>query len=122
MSLKSTLGLDWFDLAIQVGITMMAMIVVDSASNGPGSEGAMAVVVAASLGLLAWRRQRALRQLPSTITGEARLDRIEELESRVAELEATQGRMLELEERLDFAERLLVRQREAPGLGAGEPG
>lgn len=122
MSLKSTLGLDWFDLTIHVGITMMTMIVVDSASNGPGSEGALAVVVAASLALLAWRRQRALKQMPATTTGEFRLDRIEELESRVAELEATQGRMLELEERLDFAERLLVRQREAPGLGAGEPG
>jgi hypothetical protein len=47
-------------------------------------------------------------------------ERIFALEDRVAELEGQQGRMLELEERLDFAERMLTRQREQPGLGAGE--
>ena len=36
------------------------------------------------------------------------------------EQEAQQGRVLELEERVDFAERMLARQRDLPGLGAGE--
>lgn len=36
------------------------------------------------------------------------------------ELEGQQGRMLELEERLDFTERMLAQQRETPRVGPGE--
>ena len=43
--------------------------------------------------------------------------RVEELERRVDELEAGQRRLAELEERLDFAERLLAKQRDADRLG-----
>ena len=43
---------------------------------------------------------------------------IEELRGRVAELEADRGHMAELEERLDFAERMLA-QREPDQLGRG---
>jgi hypothetical protein len=39
--------------------------------------------------------------------------RIQHLEQRVSELEATQGRLAELEERVDFAERLLTRNEAA---------
>jgi hypothetical protein len=118
MSLKRAIGLDWFDLVIQVGITGMIMIIADSASQGQ-SEGAIAAVVAVSLGILAWRRSRALKRMGSE-TGEVQLDRLQELDSRVTELEIQQGRMLELEERLDFAERLLAQQRDPSRLGAGE--
>jgi hypothetical protein len=45
---------------------------------------------------------------PGLSTGEMAAERIADLEARVAELEAAQARMLELEERLDFAERLLT--------------
>jgi hypothetical protein len=38
------------------------------------------------------------------------------LKERVQELEAMQSRMMELEERLDFAERMMVQSREAPRL------
>jgi hypothetical protein len=44
-------------------------------------------------------------------------ERVEELERRVVELEARQQRVAELEERLDFAERLLAQQRDAPRVG-----
>jgi hypothetical protein len=44
-------------------------------------------------------------------------ERVEELERRVGELEARQQRVAELEERLDFAERLLAQQRDAPRVG-----
>jgi len=44
-------------------------------------------------------------------------ERLEELERRVGELEAGQRRVAELEERLDFAERLLAQQRDAPRIG-----
>jgi C4-dicarboxylate-specific signal transduction histidine kinase len=111
--IKRALGLDWFDLLVQVGITGMVMIIVDSASHGPGGEGAIAAVVAVSLGVLAWRRARALRHRPPETTGEVQAERLAQVEDRLAELEQVQARLLELEERLDFTERLLVRQREA---------
>jgi hypothetical protein len=41
-------------------------------------------------------------------TGEMTAERVGELEARIAELEASQGRLLELEERVEFAERLLA--------------
>jgi hypothetical protein len=43
--------------------------------------------------------------------------RLEEVEARLQTLELTQERMLELEERLDFAERLLAREMDTPRLG-----
>jgi len=42
--------------------------------------------------------------------------RIDQLEHRLAELEAAQGRLAELEERVDFAERLLTRNEAATRL------
>jgi hypothetical protein len=39
------------------------------------------------------------------------------LEARVAELESDRDRLVELEERVDFAERLLVRENQQPGIG-----
>ncbi len=50
------------------------------------------------------------------------LAEVEELRARVAVLEGDRERIVELEERLDFAERLLARQREAarfPASGEG---
>jgi hypothetical protein len=43
---------------------------------------------------------------------------VDELQGRVTELEHQVGRIHELEERLDFAERLLAQQREQPRLGS----
>ena len=45
------------------------------------------------------------------------LQRLEEAESRLQAVELTQERLLELEERLDFAERLLARESQAPRVG-----
>jgi hypothetical protein len=45
--------------------------------------------------------------------------RVAQLEQRVAELEAVQGRLAELEERMDFAERLLTRNEPAGRLPGG---
>lgn len=41
------------------------------------------------------------------------VQRLEEAEARLQSLELTQERMLELEERLDFTERLLAREKDA---------
>jgi hypothetical protein len=48
-------------------------------------------------------------------------DRIEQLEHRVAELESTQFHVTELEERLDFAERMLARAEPLDRQGRGLP-
>jgi hypothetical protein len=108
--IKKWLGIDLFDLAVHVGVTLALMVVVDSASVGPDSEGIMALVVAGSLVALAWRRNRALRRMAADAPADS--ERMRELEMRVADLEAGQSRMMELEERVDFAERVLSQQRE----------
>lgn len=46
----------------------------------------------------------------------------EELSQRIADLEACAQRVAELEERVDFAERMLTQQREADQLPAGGKG
>jgi hypothetical protein len=112
VSLKSSLGLDWFDLLIHVGITLMLMVVASTAATGGHATVGLSLVVAGSLGLLAWRRHRAVHRGVVAASGEYQSERMAELEHRVAQLEAEQGRVLELEERLDFTERLLTQQRE----------
>ncbi len=47
---------------------------------------------------------------------ESKLSEVDELRSRLGELEDVQRRLGELEERVDFAERLLARPREAERL------
>lgn len=61
----------------------------------------------------------ARRLDPHTRAGPAINGELTELKSRVQELEAQQGRILELEDRLDFAERLLAQQRDPARLPAG---
>jgi len=117
--IKKYVGLDFLDLAIHAGITFAAMVTLGSLMS-PDDEIGISIAFAASLAVLAWRRQRALRNAPTLTTGEAQAERVAMLEDRLAELEAQQGRVLELEERVDFAERMLARQRDVPGLGAGE--
>lgn len=52
------------------------------------------------------------RRLEGRVSGDAALaTEVRELHNRVRELEQNQGRVLELEERLDFTERLLVQAR-----------
>lgn len=120
--IKRWIGIDGFDLLIHIGITAMIMIIVDSASRGPDSEGAIAAVVGCSMGLLAWRRARAFKRGVPETTGGYQAERLAVLEDRVAELEHNQQRMLELEERLEFTERLLVQVREQSDVARVLPG
>lgn len=108
--IKKWLGLDLFDLVVHIGVTIGLAVAIDSASTGPGGEGAIALLVTASLIVLGYRRQRATARRGTDAPSEP--GRMEELEARMADLEAAQSRMLELEERVDFAERLLSQQRE----------
>ena len=114
---RKPLGLDWLDLTIQTGITV-ALATIAASASVEHSEVGVSLVVAASLGILAWRRSRAAERFAPMTTGENAAERMALLESRLTELEAQQARVLELEERLDFAERLLtqVRDRDSPRL------
>jgi len=70
------------------------------------------LTTAVLLGSYAWRRQRAIAMLPAgggMTSGEVRFA---ELEAQGEELHEVRTRMAELEERLDFAERLLAQQRD----------
>ncbi len=106
MSFKDYVGLDFIDFLIHVGVTIAFMGFV-GVTDGP--EGLYPVTIGVSFIALGVRRHYALRNRPARglTTGEMTAERIADLEARVGELEAAQGRMLELEERVDFAERLL---------------
>jgi hypothetical protein len=60
------------------------------------------------------------RRLEGRTVDQGLLNEVDQLRTRVAELEEAQHRMVELEERLDFAERLLVQRSEPAQLPRGE--
>jgi len=107
--------LDGVDIVIQAGVTGFLMIVAGSVSM-QNPEGLVALVGAGSMVILGVRRHRALKRGPQAtvgeVTGEVMAERFAELEARVGEMEQGELRLHELEERLDFAERLLARVRE----------
>jgi hypothetical protein len=74
------LGLDWFEVVVQVGLTIAIGTAIDSLIHGPGEDAMMAVLIGGSLFGLAVRRRRALARLPDA---PADVERVEELESRV---------------------------------------
>lgn len=83
----------------------------------PGDEApliGMAIIAASVLAVLILRP--LVMALSKRVQGKVEdglADRVRELEGRVNELEGAAHRTAELEERLDFAERLLTQQREA---------
>ena len=77
---------------------------------GPERDVVFALEAVISLVLRAWRRARWLQRIVLSETDNSS-PRLEELESRIADLEAQHGRVLELEERVDFTERMLANQR-----------
>jgi hypothetical protein len=77
------------------------------------------VCVAVTLGILVWPLIKAVarRIEAGAATSDARAE-IEGLHERVRRLEETQPRMAEIEERLDFAERLLAQSQQGARLGS----
>jgi len=112
---RKVVGLDGVDIVIQAGVTMFAMIMAGS-SIGPNPEMLVAGVGAASLVVLGVRRHFALKRGPrdgiGEITGEVISDRLADVDARLGEIDAMNYRVHELEERLDFTERLLAQARE----------
>lgn len=102
-------GLDWFDFVVHIAVTIAGGATLDALFPGRSSDVAIGLWIAASAVALGYRRKRALAAAEATPADSLRLN---VLEDRVAELEAQQGRLYELEERLDFTERLLTQQRE----------
>lgn len=111
------LGIDAVDLAIQAALTAVGIGIVTEIFHGPVADVLALKVFGISLLILAWRRYRARKRMVKDGTlgltsGEMAAERFQDLEQRIAELEGAQTRVAELEERLDFAERLLAQPQE----------
>jgi hypothetical protein len=122
MKLRQFLGIDGVDLLVHLGVTGILLFWVEQVNNGPDVIVFNSMIGIASLVTLAIRRRLALRrgQSPTGITtGEMAAERLADLEGRMADLEAAQARITELEERLDFAERLLARHPDTKSLTEG---
>ena len=88
--------------------------------NGGIDAGVVTIVVFAlfAVTIILWPVMRALaRRLEGKSVDPALRDEVERLQHRLEEMDALQGRVAELEERVDFTERMLVRGQESP-----EPG
>jgi hypothetical protein len=81
---------------------------------------AVAIPIAAYAAIYATRAIWVRRPADDMSATGRLVSEMDALKVRLSELEAGQGRVMELEERLDFAERLLAQLRDPSRLGAGE--
>lgn len=110
--IRRTFGMDGFDLMVHLGVTVAIMFIGGTIWDHNDAIVMLATVSGASLVLLGVRRKIGLRQLPPEPPREEEREQLAELEARLGELERAQDRILELEERLDFTERLLAQARQ----------
>jgi len=112
---KRTFGLHPVDMAFHF---LIGGFLVGALGEASGNDSIILLGIAGMLGAYVWRRQRAIAELPAAgmTSGEVRLD---EFHAQAEELHDLRGRMIELEERVDFAERLLARQAEMDKLPEG---
>ena len=83
--------------------------------------GIVLVMVTAFLSAVLYPIARAYaRRLEGSAANAGLREELADISAQLQQLRQGQERMAELEERVDFAERMLARHREAPGLGAGE--
>jgi Tfp pilus assembly protein PilO len=78
-----------------------------------GGAGALTYGAVALISVMAKRADRGAGDLT------ALTDELADLRERIAENETLRNRVAELEERVDFAERLLAQRTETPRIGAG---
>jgi len=109
MSIKSILGLDAFDVALQVVVTGVLLFWIGAINRREDAIVLGSMTTIASLVVLGVRRRLALHKGERrALVEEMAAERLAELEERVGDLEAEQARVAELEERLDFTERLIA--------------
>lgn len=110
MSIKSVLGLDAFDVALQAVVTGVLLFWIGAINRREDAIVLGSMTTIASLLVLGVRRRLALHKVERRALGsdEVAAERLAELELRVGDLEVTQARVAELEERLDFTERLIA--------------
>lgn len=102
-------GLDAFDLVVHSVITGILLFWIAAENRGSDAVVLSCMTLVMSLLALDVRRRIALRRQDRKALGDGAADeRIAELEQRIAELEFDRARLQELEERLDFTERLLA--------------
>lgn len=118
------IGLDLWAIGTHVFVTIAVVVAFSSAVLGRNAEVGIPLILAGSAVLFEWRRRRALRNdsAAGLTTGEVQLERVADLEARMADVEVLHARVAELEERLDFSERLLAQGREASSVPRGGPG
>ena len=80
----------------------------------------ISIAFIAGVTIVLWPLMRAFaRRIEGRGVNPALQGEIEQLRARVADVEVLQHRVAELEERVDFAERLLAQKREPERLGRG---
>jgi hypothetical protein len=110
---KKWLGIGVVDLAIQAVLTICVIGMGADRMEPRDQEIYIFGWLGVSVLVLAVRRHFALKkQAPETTRGEVAEQHLAELEMRLSDLEMSQGRLTELEERLDFAERVLSQKQE----------
>jgi len=87
----------------------------------PEMTAVIAVALFAACAVVLYPLMRAIgRRIEGRGTGDPALRaEVEQLRTRLADVESLQHRVMELEERVDFAERLLPQQRDAARIGPG---
>ena len=122
--MKDRLGLDWPAIVVHAFVTILAAVAMAEAVGSAGNRDDVVIplTLAAGTVIFEWRRRRALAAHPpeGLTTGEVQAERLEEVEARLAGVELLHARVAELEERLDFSERLLARPEGRPLLGRSE--
>lgn len=116
-----TSGQNWTIAALAVG----AISLFSALSKATDAIHAASIPIwIAALGALGWVLNGSLgKALAAKLRGDAAPDaeELEYLRARVAELEGVEPRLLELEERVDFAERLLSRVDDPARIARGQP-
>lgn len=117
MSWKRTFGLDPIEFIVYWVVTMMIMVGLVEMS---GEDGFVPLVLGVSGVAYVFLRRRILRELKDAPSGssEAMLARLQD--EQAASADFFERRINELEERLDFTERLLTEQRDRQ-LAQGQP-
>ena len=115
----------WYDWIIVTALwTTLSIVVGVVLGEGVAEEVGVLVGFGLGVGAPGYLYVRRLIRLargeiaPGLSTGQMEAERIADLEQRVAELEGLATRMMEVEERMDFTERLLATQKD-PRLPAG---